>query len=356
MNPTTPARPPVRVSTPAGVLATIPHLLGFTPRDSLVVLGHTREAGRVQAVLRYDLPDPPSAGLAAQIAGHAAAALARQPVTGAVAIGYGPGHLVTPLADAVRDAIPAAGLRLRDVLRVEDGRFWSYLCQNPACCPPGGVAFDATTHPAGVALTAAGLTALASREALAATIAPVTGPQATEMGKATEIAERAARALTALRGHAEVERRALRLVAAAIGAYRSGQAIVSAHRHAWLTLVLTQLRVRDDAWARMDPAHHEQHRRLWADVVRRAQPGYVAAPACLLAVAAWQGGDGALANLALDRALAEDPGYSMAQLLRDALAAGTPPAMAAPPMTPDEVAASYTGPATPAGPASPPAS
>ena len=72
-----------------------------------------------------------------------------------------------------------------------------------------------------------------------------------------------------------------------------------------------------------------------------AQPGYVAAPASLLAFTAWQGGNGALANVALDRALADDPGYSMAQLLRDVIDAGTPPSMARLPMTPEEVAASY---------------
>ncbi len=78
--------------------------------------------------------------------------------------------------------------------------------------------------------------------------------------------------------------------------------------------------------------------------MRLAQPGYVAAPASLLAFTAWQCGDGALANVALDRALADTPGYSMALLLRDALAAGTPPSMATLPMTPGEVAASYGDP------------
>jgi hypothetical protein len=105
--------------------------------------------------------------------------------------------------------------------------------------------------------------------------------------------------------------------------------------------VLRRLRIRDDAWARMDPAHRHAHRRLWTDLTRRAQPGYVAAPASLLAVAAWQDGNGALANIALDRALADDPGYSMALLVRDALAAGAPPSSAAPPITPEQVAASY---------------
>jgi Domain of unknown function (DUF4192) len=52
-----PAR--VRVSSVAGLLATIPHLLGFTPEASLVVVGVTR-ADRVQAAFRYDLPNRPT--------------------------------------------------------------------------------------------------------------------------------------------------------------------------------------------------------------------------------------------------------------------------------------------------------
>jgi hypothetical protein len=52
-------------------------------------------------------------------------------------------------------------------------------------------------------------------------------------------------------------------------------------------------------------------------------------------------GNGAVANLALDRALADTPGYSMAQLLRDTIDAGAPLSVAVLPMTPEEVAASY---------------
>jgi Domain of unknown function (DUF4192) len=91
----------------------------------------------------------------------------------------------------------------------------------------------------------------------------------------------------------------------------------------------------------MDPGHSGAHQRLWTDVVRRAQPGYVAAPAALLAFVAWQSGDGALANVALDRAQADDPRYSMAALLRQVISAGAPPSLARLPMTPEEVAASY---------------
>jgi hypothetical protein len=47
------------------------------------------------------------------------------------------------------------------------------------------------------------------------------------------------------------------------------------------------------------------------------------------------------ANVALDRALADDPQYSMALLLRQVIDSGAPPSVARLPMTPEEVAASY---------------
>jgi hypothetical protein len=107
----------------------------------------------------------------------------------------------------------------------------------------------------------------------------------------------------------------------------------------------------------MDPGFRTAHLRLWTDVVRRATPAYLPAPASLLAFTAWQSGEGALANIAIDRALAADPEYSLAKLLRDIMDAGVPPSAARVPMTPEQVAASYDlpdsgaegGPAGPGG-------
>jgi hypothetical protein len=130
-------------------------------------------------------------------------------------------------------------------------------------------------------------------------------------------------------------------VRAAISIYRHGGRITDHDQLAWLTVTIADLRVRDDAWARMEPRHRADHQRLWTDVVRHAREPYVPAPASLLAFTAWQSGDGALANVAIERALAADPEYSMAHLIGQALDAGLPPSAARLPMTPEEVEASY---------------
>ncbi len=343
------AIPALRADSPASLLAIIPSLLGFLPEASLVLIGTEPACGTVKVTLRYDLPDPPGAGIAADIAAHAVGVVSAQQLTVAVAVGYGPAPLVDPVAAALRDAARKARIELRELLRVGDGRYWSYLCGDEACCPAAGVPFEAGTQAAGIVADAAGIPVLPGRAAVAARVAPLGGITAESMRRATRRAEGhvtqlvskvrksarlgAARRLIAAEG--------LAAVGAMIAAYRAGGRYATDYQVAWVTVALRDLRVRDDAWARMDPGYLDAHLRLWTDVTRRAQPGYVAAPAALLAFTAWQSGDGALANVALDRALADDPRYSMALLLRQVITAGAPPSLARLPMTPEEVAASY---------------
>ncbi len=161
------------------------------------------------------------------------------------------------------------------------------------------------------------------------------------MTQATGQAERALAGDLADRGPDPVRTTCLDLARTAITSYRNGEAITDHARLARIALALTSLEIRDDAWARMLREHHDAHTRLWADLTRHARHGYIAAPASLLAFTAWQAGDGALANLAIDRALADDPGNSMARLIRTALPEDLPPSAAVLTMTPDEVAASY---------------
>ena len=305
----------VRAGSPAALLKLVPHLLGFVPETSLVVIGVTPPRDRIRVTLRYDLPDPPEADPAADIAAHAVAVLTKERLTAAVAVGYGPEALVTPVARELRDAAWQAGIDVHEFLRVAGGRYWSYTCGNEACCPAAGVPFDAAPDPAEAeALAIVGDTVLASRAALAARVAPLGGIARESMRQATRRAERhIAQLLAKVRKSARLGAARHMIVAeglAAVGAmiarYRDGGRFATDDEIARISVALRDLRVRDDAWARMDPAHAAAHQRLWIDVVRRAQPRYVAAPAALLAFVAWQSGEGALANVALDRALADD--------------------------------------------------
>jgi hypothetical protein len=86
-------------------------------------------------------------------------------------------------------------------------------------------------------------------------------------------------------------------------------------------LLLRYLLVRDHALRHAEPADLP----LWTDLTRRAPDDLVPAPATLLAYTALRKGTGALANIALDCALAGDPDYNLGHLLHAATRIGLPP-------------------------------
>ncbi|MCX4387691.1 DUF4192 domain-containing protein [Micromonospora peucetia] len=316
-------RPRLAVRSPADLIAAVPYLLGFHPTDSVVVVA--MRGRRITFAARADLPDLADPH---DPAGHLAGVVARQHAEAATVLGYGPAALVTPAVDAVRAALAAAGLSVLDALRVTEGRYWSYVCTEPECCPPDGRPYDVAASEVSAAAVFAGQVALPDRAALVAQVAPVTGPARSAVRRATARAERRLADLLD-QASASDPRGERALCAAGSAAVRTA---LRRHRReqrltdgevAWLSVLLTREPVRDHAWARTDG--RDADIALWTDVLRRAEPELIAAPAALLAFAAWRAGQGALAAVALERALAEHPGHSLALLLDDLLRRGVPP-------------------------------
>ena len=340
---TSPDLPLLFVRSPADLLAAVPYLLGFHPTDSVVVVA--LRGKRVVFVARADLAgtesrpeangpttvdqttvDPPPG--ADEIAAYIAEIVARQQVESTVAIGYGPAEQVTPAVDATRAALELAGLRVLDALRVTDGRYWSYLCVDPGCCPMEGKAYDPTSSQVAAEATFAGKVALPDRAALTSQVAPLGGPVRESMRRATRRAEeRAVRLLDSAPSADLLGGRALRSAGAsairtAMDRHRQGGRLTD-DEVAWLSVLLTHVPVRDHAWERTDGFEWQQA--LWTEVTRRVEPGLVAAPASLLAFAAWRAGHGALAAVAVERALRDQPDYSLALLLDEMLRNGVQP-------------------------------
>jgi hypothetical protein len=198
----------------------------------------------------------------------------------------------------------------------------------PECCPPEGKPFDAGASEVSAAAVFAGQVALPDRAALVAQVAPVTGAARSAVRRATARAERSLAALlheapvADLRSGRAVRAAGTTAVRGALRRHRRGQRL-SDDEVAWLSLLLTHLPVRDHAWERTDG--RDEDIALWTDVLRRAEPDLIAAPAALLAFAAWRAGQGALAAVALERGLAEHPDYPLALLLDDLLRRGVPP-------------------------------
>jgi Domain of unknown function (DUF4192) len=363
----------LRLRSPADVVSAIPYLIGFHPADSVVVL--VCDGAQGTCAMRLDL------GAHETLLEHIADLVARRTPDAVILAGYGEAGRVTPAIERLRGHLRTRDVPLRDALRVEDGRFWSYLCSDLACCPAEGTYVDVATNPATVAAIAAGLVALPDRRELERTLAPSggetmrdalaraksdfatwgerekesdprpgpapdagvgAGPGAgTPAGPGVGQVAGSGAATVAGSGADGVSARMVMegvpLVRRVIDQVCAGADLPSLDETAWLGLLLTSLRVRDEAWVRMNEQDLKAHIRLWRNVLTRLPEEYAAAPACLLSFAAWRSGDGALANIALDRALAADPHYTMARLLQELFVSGLPPWSLRMDLTPDEL-------------------
>ena len=320
--------PRVRLSGPGELLALIPYLLGFHPSDSLVSVGLRND--QVAFTLRVDLP-PPGGAFSSSSVDWLVSTLSGQALTGIVLVGYGGSAQVGPPMAALAAALHTAAVPLVDRLRVCDHRFWSYDCADPTCCPPTGRSFAAEHNRIAAEAAYVGLVALPDRADLESRVAPVGGPHRVAMERARHAADLRRQSIVDSAVDADTATGLLVLAGTvavhdALQRYQSSaDANLTDDEVAWLALSLHNIDVRDAAWRRCDKGDLNRHRALWTDVTRRAPRRDVAPPAALLGYVCWQQGDGALAGIALSRALSADPRYQMAGLLLQVIAAGMPP-------------------------------
>ena len=327
---TTAPPPVIRLRTPPDVLAAIPFVIGYHPSESVVVLALRDRDMTVAA--RDDLPQPDE-GRAGVIerAGYLATMVVRVGGNAVFLAGYGPAERADPVMLELMDELAFQGVRVLEALRVDDGRYWSYLCSNPDCCPPDGKLDESASSAVAAQWVVAGRVARRDRTEWEAQLSEATGPEREAM---FEAANRATDRLLALISTTGTEREvAVALLAAARSAVDGAVEYIRAGGRpdddlvAWLSVLVMDTDVRHQAWIGIKRAGPDldHHYALWTEVVRRCERDLMPAPACLLAFAAWRTGDGGVARLALERALRSDPGYPMAIRMLQLLADGVSP-------------------------------
>jgi hypothetical protein len=312
----------IAVRKPADLVDATPYVIGFHPTESLVVLGIS--GNRVFFGARYDLP-PPDGDDIVQLG----AVIAAQRARCVAVLAYGPPATVDPVIRRALEVLDAFRVRVLEAIRVHDGLWWSYFCSDSGCCPAEGTPFDTATSVIAAEATYRGQVALPSRQALVTQIAPVDGEARASMAAATERARSTIDSLLTDDQHgSRAVRRAGRLaVREAEKRYRSGRALLD-DEIAWLGVLLLNPDVHEYTLGRL--GDEEWRLALWTDVLRRVEPAYVPAAGCVLSYLAWRAGQGALARVAVDRALHADPQHPMAGLLDEVLGLGIGPhAMAA---------------------------
>lgn len=317
------AQPHWELESIPDLLGRVPQLLGFHPSDSGVIVGIRGQY--IHLVARLDLPAPPvtprpalpvPADGTAAVLHQVAAECAAQDVTDVVVLGYGEEPPVVAMFDAATAVCTVRGLAVMHLVRVTGERYVEHDRRQLA---DGGDEVPFDRHATGPHVPGAPQPA-ADREALAAAVAPLQGHAASAMADA--VAAASARPVTGGDG-----RRPGRVAvdAAVRGSEHDGTLPDAAA--AELIVLLREPGVREYAFTRTD-GDDQRHLQLWLDLTRRATPGFVAAPACLAAYAAWRTYQPMLARLAVDRALLDDPGNRLAALIHVILSLGMPPEMA----------------------------
>ncbi|MGH3824061.1 MAG: DUF4192 domain-containing protein [Pseudonocardiaceae bacterium] len=309
----------IRLSDPSELIAAVPHLLGFHPRDSVVLLAlHGKSLG---LTLRADLV---AADQAPRLAEQLLAPIARQRPSGVALVVIGGAgapdgdlpHRV--LVNALDDVLIGAGLPVvHAAWTTETTHGAPWRCYDDPLC--AGTVADPAASPLAAATVAAGAVTFGSREELA-TLLAAEDPAALR---------RRAALLDAVDAEHPMSARAVgQRLATLTELYRAaaaGDPELSDSIIAEVASALCDHRVRDAClpWCMESGAPAAE--RLWLALVRATPAPERAEPAALLALTAYLRGDGALASVALEAALEACPHHSLSALLRAALDGGLPP-------------------------------
>jgi len=318
-----PADAPVhRLSGPTELLAAVPYLLGFQPRDSVVLVG--LQGTRLVVTARLDLADAAQHGALE----HAVATMARGGAGSVVAAIYpvdGDAEDWVAFARRLAVIVGELGCTLSDALLVDAGRWRSLVCEAADCCPPEGRPIDDATSAFAAYATYEGLVVLPDRGAVESLLEPLPEEERRRLGPDLAEEERAA-VRAVLSGQHERRERAIKraLFAAARASDAPPAPVLADAEVARYGVALASTPFRDAVWIAVD-AGRLDGRPLWQELARRLPPPHDAAPLFLYGWSSWRAGAGPIAGMAAERAIASDPDYTAADLLMAAVTSGLNP-------------------------------
>lgn len=372
----------IRTAEPRELLSMIPYQLGFAPERSAVVISLRGARSRVGLIARVDLDDLLDADHGPQVARTLVSHLVADGAHRVVVVLYtddatGPAGASDRESRAAATFADAAEHLLGEpeCWVVGPTGYFGLHCSDRACCPPGGRPLsDLLSTRVGARMVLAGATIAGTRQDL--------GQVVPASSDARRSARRAAARWERRRTDAQPGTGLARWRAAGLGLWREelasacsdapgavgaepdragGTARTGSATAGRLQAALADVIVRDavlltfvdgadrvadrvvagDAGddvervlrAIVDPEHGQRPderrtagaRAVLEQVVAHAARRRRAPALTLLAVLAWWEGDGARADVLVERALESDPGHRLALLVHDTLEAGMPP-------------------------------
>jgi hypothetical protein len=301
------------------LITAIPFLIGFHPSDSIVLI--SIKDGAIGLAMRIDLPEQLESEAIDLLAHH----FIRDEAESALLVAYMPENrddgdsvLISLGAGLIRN-----GINIQESIVVRGGRYRSIICRDLICCPPIGKSIPsiedskmAVEHVvAGIPMPYSNISDLI--EALAADPSSLSHAWSDEVSQYF-IAEDSEE----LR---ELRRDGVETMDLLVDEYRMGRGPTDRTLVARMIGRMIDVQVRDYALGVHREDTYDLFFTMWRELLRLAPRGFVAPIACVVAAMAYEGGDGALAQKALDRAFADDEKYPLAALLRRVFNAGWPP-------------------------------
>ncbi|MEI9907142.1 MAG: DUF4192 domain-containing protein [Actinomycetota bacterium] len=313
------------LTSPHDLLAAIPFLVGYHPKESLVLVSLKNDA--VGMAMRVDYPRSVE-GLSVSLeilVGH----LSREGADGALIVAYMPDGRDdgVDILQSLNKSLEEAKIIVHESIVIWQNKWRSLLCADQLCCPPEGRELpELETSRIAVEQVANGHPMpFGNAEELTESISSL--PLAEDVNFSAEVRsfylDENSDDLPNLQRKAAVGviDLASRFISGSIGKdFALDQSLSAA-----VIGRMTDIHVRDFALGSHAEATADIYWSMWRYLARIAPAGFVAPVASLLAALSYEKGDGALAHRALDRALSDDPTYSLALLLRRVFSAGWPP-------------------------------
>jgi hypothetical protein len=301
------------------LITAVPFLIGFHPTDSIVLV--SVKDGSIGLAMRIDLPQTLDSDAIDLLAHH----FIREKADAALILAYMPDEredgdsiLISLGAGLIRN-----GITIQESLLIRNGRYRSIICRDSTCCSLIGRELPeiknsemAAEHVvAGIPMPYANISELI--DALAA------DPQSHDLEWSDEVNR------FYIAGDAEtindLRRNGVETMELLLDEFRMGYGPRDKSLVARMIGRMSDVQVRDYALGVHDEDSYDLFFSMWRELIRLAPRGFVSPIACIVAAMAYESGDGALAQKALDRALADDEKYPLAQLLRRVFNAGWPP-------------------------------
>lgn len=308
-------KPTFAVTAPTDLIALAPLVLGFHPKDSVVLLSF---GGRDRFHARINMPV--TAEERKQVVEALVSPVHRHQVDQvAVVIFSADARAALGVARPLSRRLLAAGTDLVDIVRA-DGQCYDF----PLHPQPEPVPYNVSDHPFVAEAVLLGRQILASREALADRL--LGGDDARR-----EAIRTAAIAAAGRRRDPKGDGRWLRALSrradageVALSAEEAGRVLTLIGDDRMREVILQE--VLDKSANEVADVELSRLEDFWVDLVRQSPEELSAPAAAVLAFTAWQAGDGALAWCAVERCLAQEPEHTLAQLVADCLQQAIPPA------------------------------